>query len=104
SRLLDVQPHLQVRLASYALDEFDNTPHVFMRYLIESVRVHDPAFGGPALRALETAEDTLDGLRPVIAALANELVQLPTRAVFVLDAYHVIRSALIGQLIGLLIQ
>lgn len=104
SLLLDLLPDPQTCIAWYALDEFDNTPHVFMRYLIESVRVHDPAFGVAALRALETADDTLDGLRPVIAALASELFQLPTSVVFVLDDYHVIQSALIDQCIGLLIQ
>ncbi|MBI5877271.1 MAG: tetratricopeptide repeat protein [Chloroflexi bacterium] len=103
SLLLDFAHHSGAHIAWYALDEFDNSPHVFLRYLIESIRIHDPSFGSAALHALDTAADTMESLRSVVAPIANELYQLPYSVVIVLDDYHVIHNEVISQLVAMLI-
>ena len=104
SLLLDWAHSADFPVAWYTLDEFDNTPHTFLTYLIESIRVQFPTFGTQALAALERSADTVTRLQPVIRLIANEVLHLSDHLVVVLDDYHVIENKAIGELIELLIR
>jgi LuxR family maltose regulon positive regulatory protein len=104
SLLLDWAHAADCPVAWYTLDEFDNAPHTFLTYLIESIRVPFPKFGTPALAALEQSADTVTRLQPVIRLIANEMFHLSDHLVVVLDDYHVIENQAIGELIELLIR
>lgn len=104
SLLLDWAHDADFPVAWYTLDEFDNSPHTFLTYLIESVRVQFPKFGTQALVALEQSADTVTRLQPVIRLIANGMLHLSDHLVVVLDDYHVIENKTIGELIELLIR
>ena len=104
SLLLDWAHDTDFPVAWYTLDEFDNTPHTFLTYLIESIRVQFPKFGSQALTALEQSADTVTRLQPVIRLIANDMLRLPDHLVIVLDDYHVIENKTIGDLIESLIR
>ncbi|MBI5031866.1 MAG: tetratricopeptide repeat protein [Chloroflexi bacterium] len=104
SLLLDWAHDADFPVAWYTLDEFDNTPHTFLTYLIESLRVQFPTFGTQALAALEQSADTVTRLQPVIRLIANDMVHLSDHLVVVLDDYHVIENKTVGELIELLIR
>src|SRR5205823_13299670 len=61
--LLDFAHEADFPVAWYALDEFDNSPHTFLQYLVAAVRVHFPTFGVQALAALERASGSLESLQ-----------------------------------------
>ena len=104
SLLLDWAHDADFPVAWYTLDAFDNTPHTFLTYLIESIRVQFPAFGTQSLAALEQSADTVARLHPVIRLIANEMLHLSDHLVVVLDDYHVIENKTISELIELLIR
>ncbi|MBI5033018.1 MAG: tetratricopeptide repeat protein, partial [Chloroflexi bacterium] len=104
SLLLDWAHDADFPVAWYMLDEFDNSPHTFLTYLIESIRVQFPKFGTQALTALEQSADTIMRLQPVIRLIANEMLHLSDHLVVVLDDYHVIENKMIGELIELLVR
>ncbi|MBI3913021.1 MAG: tetratricopeptide repeat protein [Chloroflexi bacterium] len=104
SLLIDFAHEADFPVAWYALDEFDNAPHTFLRYLIAAVRVHIPEFGAAALAALERAGDAVESFQPVIALIANDLFRLPDHLAIVLDDYHAIHNPLIDQLVAQLIR
>ena len=102
--LLDFAHEADFPVAWYALDEFDNSPHTFVQYLVAAVRVNFPAFGVQTLAALERASGSLESLQPVVALLANDLYTLPDHLTIILDDYHVIRNERIHQLLALLLK
>ncbi len=104
SLLLDFAHDAEFPVAWYALDEFDNAPHIFLEYLIASIRVHFPAFGAQALATLERVADSLEALQPVVAMMANDLFSLPDHLIIVLDDYHAIHNEMIDNLLKLLID
>ncbi len=85
SLLLDWAHDADFPVAWYTLDEFDNSPHTFLTYLIESIRVPFPKFGTQALAALEQSADTVTRLQPVLRLIANGMLHLPDHLVVVLD-------------------
>ena len=104
SLLLDWAHGADFPVAWYTLDEFDNSPHTFLTYLIESIRVQFPKFGTQALTALEQSADTITRLQPVIRLIANGMLDLSDHLVVVLDDYHVLENKTIGELIELLVR
>jgi ATP/maltotriose-dependent transcriptional regulator MalT len=104
SLLVDWAHDADFPVAWYALDEFDNTPHTFLAYLIESMRAHFPDFGAQALAALEQSTDTLAALQSIVAMIANEIAHLSDHLMIVLDDYHEIQNEVIDQLIALLVR
>ncbi|MBI5304132.1 MAG: tetratricopeptide repeat protein [Chloroflexi bacterium] len=104
SLLVDWAHEVDFPVAWLTLDEFDNTPHVFLAYLVEAIRVHFPKFGAQALAALEQSRETKESLQSIVVLLANELARLPDHVVMVLDDCHVIENEMIGQLIAWLIR
>lgn len=104
SLLIDFANDADFPVAWYALDEFDNTPHTFLEYLIASIRLHFSDFGASALAALQRSSGSFDSLHSVVALMANDFFRLPDHLVIVLDDYHVIHNEVIDQLLALLIK
>ncbi|MBI5303793.1 MAG: tetratricopeptide repeat protein [Chloroflexi bacterium] len=104
SLLIDFAHDADFPVAWYALDEFDNTPHTFLQYLLASIRVHFPTFGSQALMALDRAADSLESLQSVVALIANDLFRLPDHLVIIFDDYHAIHNPTIHDLVALLIR
>jgi LuxR family transcriptional regulator, maltose regulon positive regulatory protein len=70
-----------------SLDQRDNDPGLFWRYLIAALQNSVPDVGTAALSLLESAQSPLE---PVLAALLNDLDSVSGDIVLVLDDYHVI--------------
>jgi LuxR family transcriptional regulator, maltose regulon positive regulatory protein len=85
-----------------SLDPGDDDPVRFWGYVIAALRTLEPELGGSALRALPAAGPGL--VDAVVAPLLNELVELPTRLVLVLDDYHLVHEGPIHASVGFLLR
>ena len=85
-----------------ALDESDNDPQRFWRYVITACRAFDGAPGRSALAALRASQTP--ALENVLVSFINELARLPTRSVLVLDDYHLITSPEIHETLSFLLD
>jgi LuxR family transcriptional regulator, maltose regulon positive regulatory protein len=93
--------HARLPVAWLSLDDDDNDPARFWRYVVAALdRVH-PGIGEPVL-ALFTGPN-----RPpadsVVTALVNEVASLPGELGLVLDDYHVMTSREVHQAMALLL-
>lgn len=90
-----------VHCAWLSLDEDDNDPSRFLRYLIDALRRIDPAIGADAgvQAGLLTSSPKL-----VLASLAADLLQLQARLALFLDDAHVIRNEEVLNILGWLLQ
>jgi len=89
-------------VAWLSLDPADNDPARFWRYFIVAVdRVH-PGAGEAALELLCSPQAV--PIEAVLTTLLNELVDLPTDSVLVLDDYHLIESGAIHEALIFLIE
>lgn len=77
-----------------SLDENDNLPVRFFRYLIAAFQKGNPAIGNSAQELIEASRlDTQE----IINSLSNELVASPHSTIIVLDDYHNIHEPAIHQ-------
>jgi LuxR family maltose regulon positive regulatory protein len=77
-------------VAWIALDPADDQPAAFWAQVLAALQVAaGPAFGEGILPLLESGEPPTEG---VLAAVGNELSELPTELDLVLDDYHVIED------------
>jgi LuxR family transcriptional regulator, maltose regulon positive regulatory protein len=74
-----------------SLDDNDNDPYRFWRYLLGALAQARPGLGVEALRALEAPRTDL--VTHLLPALVADLVALPDDVVLVLDDYHLITNA-----------
>ncbi len=72
-----------------SLDQRDNDPGQFWRYLIAALQIAAPGVGAAACSLLESAQSPLEA---VLASLLNDLNALADDIVLVLDDYHVIEA------------
>jgi ATP/maltotriose-dependent transcriptional regulator MalT len=72
-----------------SLDARDNDPAVFWSYVVAALQAVAPAVGETAMSLLHSSQS----LESVVAALLNDLGELTSDVVLVLDDYHVIESA-----------
>ncbi|CAG0935427.1 HTH-type transcriptional regulator MalT [Thermoflexales bacterium] len=89
-------------VAWVALDDGDNDPVRFWRYVITACRTFDAALGRAALAALRTA--SLSSLESVLTPFINELLQLPERHVLILEDAHLITSSEVNASLAFLID
>ncbi len=89
-------------IAWVSLDEGDNDPGRFWRYVITACRSFDPALGKAALSTLRAWQQPL--LESVLTSFVNELARLPNRRLLVLDDYHVITSREIHETVTFLLD
>ncbi|UFJ43099.1 ATP-dependent transcriptional regulator [Brevibacillus humidisoli] len=81
----------------YNIDRADDRLSVFLRYIVESVRLHHPVFGRELLQMVEACEDPPEYLPEQVEALAfqflNDLTRLPDELVLVLDDFHHVQAS-----------
>jgi LuxR family maltose regulon positive regulatory protein len=88
-------------LAWVSLDEGDNDPVHFWRYIIRALETVQPGLGSGAYAFLEAPQSPVEH---AITVLINALSQLTRHIVLVLDDYHVIQTELIHQGITFLLD
>jgi LuxR family maltose regulon positive regulatory protein len=86
------------RVAWVSLDEGDNDPTRFWVYVVQALRIVEPALGADALRALRRPSVELD--QAVLPLLVNELSAIGRPLVLVLDDYHLITNPACHQSFG----
>jgi LuxR family maltose regulon positive regulatory protein len=89
-------------VAWLSLDSADNDPARFWRYFVTAMDRLHPGAGDAALTLLGSAQ--APPIEAVLNTLLNELANLPTNAVLVLDDYHVIESGPIHEALSYLIE
>ncbi|HAJ37921.1 MAG TPA: LuxR family transcriptional regulator [Chloroflexi bacterium] len=89
-------------VAWLSLDAGDNDPTRFLAYLTAALQRVAPELGVGVLAALRSPQPP--PLEALLTALVNELAALPTPALLVLDDYHVIEAAPVGDALAFLIE
>jgi LuxR family maltose regulon positive regulatory protein len=84
-----------------SLDERDNDPAAFLRYVVAAVKKATPGVGDTTLSLLESGGVPVDA---VLAPLLNELIELDREVVVVLDDYHVIDAPEIHAAVAFLVD
>jgi LuxR family maltose regulon positive regulatory protein len=92
----------ELDVAWLSLDETDNQPAVFWRYVLAALQRIRPELGETAQAML--AAPTPPAIETILAALVNELAALDAPLLLVLDDYHLIRSAEIHRSLGFLLD
>ncbi|MBO8163281.1 MAG: ATP-dependent transcriptional regulator [Brevibacillus sp.] len=81
----------------YTVGETDGRLSVFLRHVVESIRLVYPPFGRELMQMLEEKDDDEELLAEDVEALANQflngLVRLPDDLVFVLDEYQCVETS-----------
>jgi len=78
------------RVCWFTVDQDDNDPIRFFGYVIAALQSANPSFGTQLVELLQSAQ--ADILKPVIAALINELSTQPEPILLVIDDYHEITN------------
>jgi LuxR family transcriptional regulator, maltose regulon positive regulatory protein len=86
------------RVAWVSLDEGDNDPTRFWEYVVEALRTVEPGVGATALTALHRRG--VDIPRVVLPSLLNDLGEVGSRLVLVLDDYHHVTDVSCHQTLG----
>jgi anti-anti-sigma factor len=86
------------RVAWVSLDEGDNDPTRFWNYVVEAFRTVEPSVGTTALMALQRR--SVEIRRVVLPSLLNDLGEIGSPLVLVLDDYHLLTNASCHQTLG----
>ena len=89
-------------VAWVSLDAGDNDPVRFWRYVITACQMFDAAIGESALELLRMSRRL--PLETILTTFINELAQLASRGIIVLEDYHVITSPQIHESLAYLID
>jgi LuxR family transcriptional regulator, maltose regulon positive regulatory protein len=90
------------RVAWVSLEESDNDPTRFWRYLVAALRTVEPGVGTVASEALGGPSVELE--RVVVPSLVNDLATVGAPLVLVLDDYHLITEASCHQTMGVFLD
>jgi LuxR family transcriptional regulator, maltose regulon positive regulatory protein len=90
----------QYSIAWLSLDEGDNDPVRFWRYLLAACQSFDATIGTNALAQQRAPQPFFDNL---LATLINDLARLPAKSVLVLEDYHLITSRKVHEVIAFLL-
>jgi LuxR family maltose regulon positive regulatory protein len=93
-----------VRPAWLGLDEADNDPLRFMRYLRAALQTVDPDLGNATLALEEGFLRPDRSLEPFVLVLINAIAALPGLVLLVLDDLHVIEAPEVYHLLAFLIN
>ncbi len=85
--LADWSQRSELPVAWVSLDERDDDPVRFLLYLIAAIGTIHEDFG-KTTRAFLGSLQSREELEPVLTALSNEILELPSDFVLVLDDYH----------------
>src|SRR5919112_590390 len=89
-------------MAWYSLDSADNDPAQFWRYFFTAIDLLQPGSGKTALALLDSPQAS--PIEAILTTLLNELVDLSTDSVLVIDDYHLIESQTIHEALTFLID
>jgi LuxR family maltose regulon positive regulatory protein len=89
-------------VAWFSLDSADNDPARFWRYFVTAIDLLRPGSGKTALALLGSPQ--APPIEAILTTLLNELVDLSTDAVLVVDDYHLIESQTIHEALTFLID
>src|ERR687894_436174 len=89
-------------IAWFSLDSADNDPARFWRYFGTAIDLLQPGSGTTALALLDSPQ--APPIEAILTTLLNELVDLSTDAVLVVDDYHLIESQTIHEALTFLID
>ena len=89
-------------MAWFSLDSADNDPARFWRYSLTAIDLLRPGSGKTALALLGSPQ--APPIEAILTTLLNELVDLSTDAVLVIDDYHLIESQTIHEALTFLID
>src|SRR5215207_5386179 len=101
--LADWAQRSELPVAWVSLDERDDDPARFFLYLIAAIATIHEGFG-KSTRAFLSSLQSPEELEPVLTALSNEILGLPSDFVLVLDDYHCIRSESIHDALAFLLD
>src|SRR5829696_2897791 len=90
------------RVAWVSLDEGDNDPTRFWEYVVAAFQTVEPGVGATALEALRRRG--VDIPRVVLPSLLNDLGEIGSRLVLVLDDYYHLTDASCHQTLGLFLD
>lgn len=93
SSLVDFAQHSPIPVCWYTADERDRDLGMFLEYLIAAIRERFPGFGRRTRTALASAGDLFQDSAGVIAELANEILEVDTPFVVVIDNYEAVDGA-----------
>ncbi|MCB0062448.1 MAG: hypothetical protein KDE19_10040, partial [Caldilineaceae bacterium] len=85
-----------------SLDEYDDDPLLFLRYLVAAIQTAYPHFGETILAALQGAQ--VPAWLQLINMFVNDLAHLAQPLFLVLDDYHVITNTEIHKLLNRLLD
>ncbi|MHB1413939.1 MAG: LuxR C-terminal-related transcriptional regulator [Chloroflexota bacterium] len=85
-----------------SLDAADNTPGVFLSYLVAALQSVVPGIGQPILHALQSPQPPPTDL--LLTALVNSISAHEDDVVVVLDDYHLIESRAIHEAVAFLVE
>ncbi len=91
-------------VAWLSLDQGDNDPLRFWRYLIAACRIFDSAVGLQSLALLESRISLRSPMEMIMTAFVNELTQTRRKGILVLEDYHVITAPLIHEAVVFLLD
>lgn len=91
----------RAQVAWLSIDQADNDPARFIRYLLAAVQQIHPHLAEAALSSLDLPRPQFE---PLLTALINDLAALTTPLVLILDDYHWIDEAAIHQALDFLID
>jgi len=89
-------------VAWLSLDERDNDPFLFLRYLIAALQSVDSSLGVTATHALEAAKK--QSLVAILIPLLNEISAKQYKLLVILDDYHCIQSNEIHEIIRYMLE
>lgn len=92
----------KVPVAWLSLEEGDNDPTRFIRYLIAALQLVSPDLGRESQAILQAPQKPPDEV--LLTALINDLAANPELLVLVLDDYHVIQTSAIHQALRFLVE
>jgi LuxR family transcriptional regulator, maltose regulon positive regulatory protein len=101
--LADWSQRSELPVAWVSLDERDDDPVRFLLYLIAAIGTIHEDFGKTTRAFLDSLESR-EELEPVLTALSNEILELPSDFVLVLDDYHSVRSETIHDALAFLLD
>ncbi len=89
-------------IAWLSLDEGDNDPTRFLRYLVAAVQTIAATLGEGVLSALESRQPP--PTETILTALLNDITTISDQFVLVLDDYHVLASQPVDQALTFLLD
>ncbi len=91
-------------VAWLSLDEADNDPASFLKYLVAAIQTVSKDFGKGVLGAIRSSQSLTPIPESLLATLLNEIAAIPDNLILVLDDYHVIDSEPIDRAITFLLD